>query len=151
MIARALGGMQIANEKISVIEVAADWEHDAEFVRSWTPIYADIGEPSPYKRWAALSDSQSAVAIAELAELPDTKDTVLLWAFVGAEYRRVGLGRLMLRFGTDMAIRYRKRTIFAECRPDNAAAIKILEDEEFEKQPERNPGFVLFKKELKWV
>lgn len=151
MIARALGGMQIANDRIVVVERELSDQERAPFVIYRDPALLADSHAKIYKEWVALTGEQVIVGVGVLFEMGDNESVVVLSAYVSPDYRRVGLGRLMLRFGTDQAIRYRKRTILAKTTDNNAAALRILEDEDFEKQADVLPGYAFFKKELKWV
>ncbi len=150
---RELGSMQIANERIRVVEKSSDVDKDpqTQFSQGWPPLLDDYLGATVLTEWWAMTEEQKLIGWATLFVTPGIEESVALWACVAEDRRRSGLGKLMIRMGTDQAIRYRKRTIWAEVLATNAAALSILDDEEFEKQPEAHPGFVVLRKELKWT
>lgn len=77
------------------------------------------------------------------------EEVALRWV-ISPEYRGLGLGKLMARFGTDQAIRYRQRTITAAIDHKNEIALGILDQEDFESSSQPGQEIVRLKKELKW-
>jgi ribosomal protein S18 acetylase RimI-like enzyme len=144
--------MQVAGERIVVVETdpTVTWPAKDEFfktLRSESPVPAGAAG-TVVANWFACTET-AVVAFGHLIE--QDVETVWLWVHVLKSHRRLGLGRLMIRLGTDQAIRYRKRTILAQVENTNEPALKILDEEEFEVQPEQHPGFTLMKKTLNWV
>lgn len=164
---RELGSMQIANERIVITEVPISQEsivvdgvvksvaieRRSPFMDkdAYTPFLHEQRGGIIQAEWYAETMEGKVVAWAMIVHGLDGPDTVILFACVTTPYRRLGLGKFMIRLGTDQAIRYRKRTILAEVANTNTVALAIAEDEEFEKQPEAHPGFTLLRKELKWL
>lgn len=150
--------MQIANDRIWIMEedLSMNGPQKEEFLAR-----VRIETPKPFgpiglvvAMWWAFTDENKIVAFGHLMhDCPDPQDieTVLLIAHVLESHRHLGLGRFMIRLATDQAIRYRKRAIMAEVENTNEGALKILDEEDFEKQPEQHPGYTLLKKELKWI
>lgn len=148
-----LGHMQIANDKIQIAEV----EFDEGVVQKW---YRDqygsldgyTGRPADQIEWFAfIVDNEKKGTIVSYAALVpiNDRDVRFRWV-VTKEYRGLGLGRLMARFATDEAIRYRKRAIVISLEKSNAIAQRILEDEEFEIVAGEHSGTIEMRKELKW-
>lgn len=78
-------------------------------------------------------------------------ETVLFSCVVHQDYRGVGLGKLMIRLATDLAIRHRRKFMMTAAPTANARLTDILESEEFEKADAGStPGASVWTKELKW-
>ncbi len=154
---RELGHMQIAGEKIRVVEKDADPDDPVllEYVRlQERQVFSSSHVHELHYSvcdWWAYIDEKTIIASGSLLEMGDDAETVGAIVYVATQYRRLGIGRFMASLVTDQAIYYRKRTILAEVENTNEAALKILDEEEFEVQPEQHPGFTLLKKELKWT
>ncbi len=151
---RELGNMQIAGEKIRILETqdpedqwGAAWQNNTKI-----PFFRQIQWPGfLVARWQAFNSAGYAIAEAFLFDCGQGTEVVGFTAEVVEASRNIGLGRFMIRLATDQAIRYRKRTILTEVENSNAAALHILDIEDFEKQPDVHPGFTFLKKELKWI
>lgn len=144
-----IGHMQIANERIRVIEPTKGslnpaWPFLPEIYRSFTENWI---------LWQALTADGKSVASAGLLQSEPTDDHVLFWAEVDEKWRGNGLGGLMIRLATDQAIHYRKRSVETMVPVAHKTAIHLLEDQEFEKQLEIESPVpcVVLRKELKWV
>lgn len=127
---RVIGTMQIANEHIVVIE-KLDQEHEAEIV--WTAYAEDDPENPKYTK-----DVGAGIIIRVATQ------EGMVWVTVKPEYCRNGIGRFMGQIATDMGIRYRFLKLTCAVTPNNAAGLKLLEEEEFEKDPQQSilDGFV---------
>lgn len=149
---RELGNMQIAGERIVVFENNVAPGSLVAYSRNTAPLYQSLALSRclVVTEWTAILSEESGAASAILIETADDKDAVVFDVFVAESHRRLGLGRFMIRLATDQAIRYRKRTILAEVENTNAGALKILDEEDFEIQPEQHPGYTLLKKSLDW-
>lgn len=152
---RELASMQIAGEKLRVMEKEFDISETSEFLDTVNPDEGvmptrGVNVVGKWLEWAAFTGESEMASWAALFPMVGS-DSVILWAAVKPKFRGIGLGKLMIRLATDQAIRYRKRMIIVEVKNDNAPALQILDAEDFEKQPEVRAGFTLLKKELKWV
>lgn len=153
---RELGTMQIANERIRIIEKPLDVDDpiQQEYIRLFEAETSTQGvtydRESIIADWWAYSNDKQIVACANIQNQGEV-DTVTFWVYVAKLYRCLGIGKMMLSLVTDQAIRYRKKTILIEVKNDNAAALHMLDVEDFEIQPEQHPGFTLLRKELKWT
>lgn len=136
MIGRELGLMQYENTQIRVVEARLKDEE----IRKFVPKEKDSNGTEI--QWFAYVDL-NLVAWAEMADYGH--DSVWLEVMVLPQYRGVGLGKLMIRIATDLAIRYRKRAISVDMTSDPAVTA-ILEAEEFEEKKDVNH----WRKELKW-
>lgn len=152
--------MQIANERIVINEIVPNNEPSSNNDQIWCPFTFSsapfLFEECPpgteiTARWHAALNGTRTIAWGAIIPSINIPEGVVLSAIVVNDYRRLGLGRFMIRLATDQAIRYRKRTIMAEVENTNEGALKILDEEDFEKQPEQHPGYTLLKKELKWI
>lgn len=153
---RELGTMQIAGKKTVIVEtqITEDSPHGRRSLFRFNPLAPLMNEMAGSlisTEWYARSEEGKDVAWGVLIESLKEKDGVVFYASVALDYRRIGLGRFMIRLGTDQAIHYRKRSILVEVESTNEIALKILDEEEFEKQPEQHPGYTLLRKELKWI
>lgn len=140
MIDRELGHMQIANETVRIVERAPEstdffgLHHEARLT--------DI-------TWCALllEEHPQIIAYAVLERLP--QDVAMLRWLVAPKHRNLGIGKLMARFATDLAIRYRQLEIQVVVAESNERAINILEAEDFERGTDE-AGKLVMKKTLKW-
>lgn len=146
---REIGHMQIANERIRVIEPTKG---------SLSPAWPFL--PESYREfmenaifWQALTEDGNSIAIAGFLQDQPTNEHVLFWVEVDSTWRGNGLGALMIRLATDQAIHYRKRSIVTKVPAVNLQAIHLLEDQEFEKLRgiEDTVDLVVLRKSLKWV
>ena len=145
---RELGYMTIANDRIFVIErkiapaVVQEWINRLDGAALKT--FRHIPEETDLQ-WCALAPADPdskydgfeynrgpyrMVAYASLRQVA-SEEVRFVWAVV-EEFRGLGLGKLMARFATDMAIRYRNRKISAVVDYGHATAINILEMEDFD-------------------
>lgn len=141
---RELGSMYIENDVIQILETdpkETEDERKAFFMIVAPAIKYYAYDARIVTEWWALVD-ELPVGYACLTERG--KEEVQFFVVVTDERRGVGLGKLMIRFATDQAIRHRKRMIVAIVKNDNRA-YSVLEDEGFEPV---EPG--LLRKELKW-
>lgn len=146
---REIGYMQIANERIRVVEPTKGSLNPA-----WPFLpesYREFMENAIF--WEALTDDSNDIASAGLLQDAPTDAHVLFWVEVDSKWRGNGLGTLMIRLATDQAIHYRKRSIVTKVPKVNLQAIHLLEDQEFEKLREvvETVDLVVLRKELKWV
>jgi ribosomal protein S18 acetylase RimI-like enzyme len=156
---RELGSMQIAGVTIRVVETTLGPETLSQprvrfmlMAPSIPLLWVELNGTLICSEWYARIGEKDVAWAVLLENVKDrTGEGVAIYAAVDDANRRLGLGRFMIRLGTDQAIRYRKRTILAEAENTNEAALKIMDEEEFEVQPEQHPGFTLLKKELKWT
>ena len=156
---RELAKMQVANDIFLIIEKKLD-DEDAvqnEFRQQyllrqesfppqvWGGRYVEIA-------WWAMENETNIVGFGSLSGATLTpSDTVWLWAYVTEPRRGLGLGKLLMRLGTDLAIRYRKREILTAVPSMSAPALHILDIEDFEIDKARSGEFSVLRKELKWV
>lgn len=146
---REIGHIQIANERIRVIEptkgsINPEWPFLPES-------YREFMENAIF--WQALTEDGSSIAVAGFLQDTPTNAHVLFWAEVDPKWRGNGLGALMIRLATDQAIHYRKRSIVTKVPAVNLQAIHLLEDQEFEKMREvvETADLMVLRKELKWA
>ncbi len=167
MIRREIGSMNIAGTRIQVL----DWKLEDARVQAFIDTLdhearvAFTHKPDMEKeiQWFALipgdmtgkpmgteSVEERIVAYGHMVAAFD--EHVYFSCVVHQDYRGVGLGKLMIRLATDLAIRHRKRMVMTRALDSNKKLTDILETEEFEKQEmEAAPGTSVWAKELKWV
>lgn len=150
---RVMGGMQLANEMIQVVDGFMQESEVADFIVSLGENVFDMNLESTDIRWYAMAPDEELVkhVIVGYAVLKRTEndEADFRWA-IAPKYRGVGLGLLMARMATDQAIRYRLRAINASIESGRDRAIELLESEEFEFVPPKEAGTVIMRKELKW-
>lgn len=151
MIDRILGHMQIANETIQVVETKLPDEALKPFFDR-----LDLPGKQAYQApkatditWYALTLDETVIAYGLLARDEETRCGTFTFIVI-PPYRDVGLGKFMVRFGTDQAIRYRLKEIVVTLPQDlriiRPRAVRMLEAEDFDLVD----GQGIMRKVLKW-
>lgn len=147
MIGSEIGSMSIENDRVLIVETNPEMTKELKdefFVNiPKSDLRCEYQGAIIAAEWLATIDDL-LIGIGWLLDISD--DWVALFVVVHPERRGVGLGKLMIKLATDMAIRHRKRVILIPVKECNDAAQYILEGEEFELTPDGT----MYRKDLKW-
>lgn len=152
---RLIANMQIENDVIRVVEVPPFQQEYpvADFLHTIPGVIVPTLEDRVMAEWLALCGDRlvGAGVLVENGAIQMMACEVDLQVAVHVDYRGFGLGKLMIRTATDLAIRHRRRLIVALVAQVDLAAITVLDFEDFEPDP-IVPGSlnVVYKKVLKW-
>ena len=145
---RPLATMRIENDTISIVETQLQTGDRKAFIEG-TCGETIIGETELITEWVARTEDKKMVGLGFMSS--SGNETCLTGVLLAPEWRGLGVGRVMTRLMTDLAIRYRQRVIEVLVDQNDAATAALLDEEDFDVVPESViPGVKRFRKELQW-
>jgi len=148
MIGREIASMSIENDRVVILETRPA---DTVIVRKeflGKHLGGDFAAKSEcIAEWYAVIDEEP-IAYAALHE--SGGQSVVFSVYTPDEYRGLGLGKLMIRCATDLAIVHRQRLITTMVPKTQESAIHILEEDGFDRVPSPSADSVTMVKQLRW-